>query len=151
MIHEIKERMADVANLCRRYDVEELHLFGSATSAVNIAEVGDLDFLVRFKDAPPPGTLRTTSASPKALLRCSTVGSTSLNMTPSATPTFEPRWRNRRNPSMASREVQKLLFDMKQAGELIETFVAGRSFEEYHGDAMLKSAVERQFGSSVTL
>ncbi len=47
---------------------------------------------------------------------------------------------------MASREVQKLLFDMKQAGELIETFVAGRSFEEYHGDAMLKSAVERQFG-----
>jgi predicted nucleotidyltransferase len=53
MIHEIKERMADVANLCRRYDVEELHLFGSATSAANIAEVGDLDFLVRFKDAPP--------------------------------------------------------------------------------------------------
>jgi uncharacterized protein with HEPN domain len=31
---------------------------------------------------------------------------------------------------MASREVQKLLFDMKQAGELIGTFVAGRSFEE---------------------
>jgi uncharacterized protein with HEPN domain len=49
---------------------------------------------------------------------------------------------------MASREVQKLLFDMKQAGELIETFVLGRSFEEYHGDAMLKSAVERQFGIS---
>jgi uncharacterized protein with HEPN domain len=47
---------------------------------------------------------------------------------------------------MASREVQKLLFDMKQAGELIETFVLGRSFEEYHGDAMLKSAVERRFG-----
>jgi uncharacterized protein with HEPN domain len=47
---------------------------------------------------------------------------------------------------MASREVQKLLFDMKQAGELIRTFVAGRSFEEYHGDAMLKSAIERQLG-----
>ena len=47
---------------------------------------------------------------------------------------------------MASREVQKLLFDMKQAGELIGTFVAGRSFEEYRGDAMLKSAVERRFG-----
>jgi uncharacterized protein len=53
MIHEIKEWMTDVANLCRRYDVEELHLFGSATSAVSIAEVGDLDFLARFKDAPP--------------------------------------------------------------------------------------------------
>ncbi len=53
MIPEIEERMTDVANLCRRYDVEELHLFGSATSAANIDEVGDLDFLVRFKDAPP--------------------------------------------------------------------------------------------------
>ena len=42
MIPEIKERMTDVAKLCRRYDVEELHLFGSATSAANIAEVGDL-------------------------------------------------------------------------------------------------------------
>lgn len=47
---------------------------------------------------------------------------------------------------MASREVQKLLFDMKQAGNLIETFVVGRTFEEYRVDAMLKSAVERQFG-----
>jgi uncharacterized protein with HEPN domain len=47
---------------------------------------------------------------------------------------------------MASREVQKLLFDMKQAGDLIETFVAGRSFEEYRGDKLLQSAVERQFG-----
>ncbi len=47
---------------------------------------------------------------------------------------------------MASREVQKLLFDRKQAGELIGTFVAGRSFEKYHGDAMLTSAIERQFG-----
>ena len=47
---------------------------------------------------------------------------------------------------MASREVQKLLFDMKQAGELIEAFIVGRSFEEYRSDAMFKSAVERQYG-----
>jgi len=33
--------------------VEELHLFGSATAATSISEVGDLDFLVRFKSAPP--------------------------------------------------------------------------------------------------
>ncbi|OHD74226.1 MAG: hypothetical protein A2177_11855 [Spirochaetes bacterium RBG_13_68_11] len=53
MVHELEERMADVATLCRRYEVAELHLFGSATSAASIAEVGDLDFLVRFNDAPP--------------------------------------------------------------------------------------------------
>jgi uncharacterized protein with HEPN domain len=47
---------------------------------------------------------------------------------------------------MASREVQKLFYDMKQAGNLIKTFVVGRTFEEYRVDAMLKSAVERQLG-----
>ena len=53
MVHELEERMADITTLCRRYEVAELHLFGSATSAASIAEIGDLDFLVRFKDAPP--------------------------------------------------------------------------------------------------
>ncbi|OHD74227.1 MAG: hypothetical protein A2177_11860 [Spirochaetes bacterium RBG_13_68_11] len=47
---------------------------------------------------------------------------------------------------MASREIRKLRFDRKQAAELIEAFVAGRSFEEYRGNKMLQSAVERQLG-----
>ena len=46
---------------------------------------------------------------------------------------------------MASRDVKKLFFDVHQAGELIATFVRGRSYEDYQSDRMLQSAVERQF------
>jgi predicted nucleotidyltransferase len=53
MVAELKERIADVAQLCRSFHVQELHLFGSSTSASNVSEVGDLDFLVRFDDMPP--------------------------------------------------------------------------------------------------
>jgi uncharacterized protein with HEPN domain len=42
-------------------------------------------------------------------------------------------------------EARKYLFDMQQAVELIVRFTDGRSLEEYGADAMLRSAVERQF------
>ena len=43
-------------------------------------------------------------------------------------------------------EAKKLLFDALNACHAIERFVAGRSFDEYENDMMLRSAVERQFG-----
>jgi uncharacterized protein with HEPN domain len=42
-------------------------------------------------------------------------------------------------------EVRKYLFDMQGAVELIVQFTEGRSLEEYGVDAMMRSAVERQF------
>ena len=42
-------------------------------------------------------------------------------------------------------EARKYLFDMLQAAELIARFTAGRTFEDYAADPMLRSAVERQF------
>jgi len=46
---------------------------------------------------------------------------------------------------MAQRRVKKLLFDARSAGETIAAFTSGKSFEDYLKDAMLRSAVERQF------
>ena len=40
---------------------------------------------------------------------------------------------------------QTLLEDVRRAADLIESFVKGRSFQEYSTDAMLHAAVERQF------
>ena len=37
------------------------------------------------------------------------------------------------------------LWDALRAAELVKTFSAGRGFTEYQADAMLRSAVERQF------
>jgi len=42
-------------------------------------------------------------------------------------------------------EAKKRLFDARKACGLIAGFIAGRGFEEYTSDAMLSSAVERQF------
>lgn len=42
-------------------------------------------------------------------------------------------------------EGRKLLYDAKQAADLIARFTAGKSFEDYVSDPMLSSAVERQF------
>ncbi|GIV80731.1 MAG: DUF86 domain-containing protein [Anaerolineae bacterium] len=42
-------------------------------------------------------------------------------------------------------EAKKYLYDIQQAGELVAEFTAGRQFEDYQADPMLRSAVERQF------
>jgi uncharacterized protein with HEPN domain len=42
-------------------------------------------------------------------------------------------------------EAKKCLEDVRQAAELILQFTAGKSFEAYASDALLRSGVERQF------
>jgi uncharacterized protein with HEPN domain len=42
-------------------------------------------------------------------------------------------------------EARKYLFDIAEACSLIADFTMGKSFDDYIADAMLRSAVERQF------
>jgi uncharacterized protein with HEPN domain len=46
---------------------------------------------------------------------------------------------------MKQRDIQKYLFDINQACELLLQFTAGKTFSDYSTDPMLRSAVERQF------
>ena len=42
-------------------------------------------------------------------------------------------------------EGKKYLYDIRKAGELLAEFAAGKTFADYAADALLRSAVERQF------
>ena len=53
MVRELVDQKKAIAALCRDLGVERLFLFGSATRGTTLADVGDLDFLVRFKPMPP--------------------------------------------------------------------------------------------------
>lgn len=54
MISLVENKMADVAELCERYGVERLDLFGSAVGDGLDSEESDLDFVVSFKRREPP-------------------------------------------------------------------------------------------------
>ena len=42
-------------------------------------------------------------------------------------------------------EARKYLYDIQRAACLLREFTGGKTFADYEGDAMLRSAVERQF------
>ena len=43
-------------------------------------------------------------------------------------------------------EARKYLYDIRQAVALLREFTAGKAFADYELDAMLRAAVEREFG-----
>jgi uncharacterized protein with HEPN domain len=47
---------------------------------------------------------------------------------------------------MTSSRVPTLIWDARRAAHLVMAFVAGKNFDQYMADDMLRSAVERQFG-----
>jgi predicted nucleotidyltransferase len=50
MIREIEEQRAAIEDLCRRFRVHRLELFGSAAVGVFNPQSSDLDFLVEFDE-----------------------------------------------------------------------------------------------------
>ena len=42
-------------------------------------------------------------------------------------------------------EAKKYLYDIKEAADMAAAFAADKSFQDYEADAMMRSAIERQF------
>jgi len=51
----IQSRRRELTEVCQRFGVRRLELFGSAARGRPIDEVGDLDFLVEFQAIDPDG------------------------------------------------------------------------------------------------
>lgn len=50
----IEAKQEELKNLCRRYRVRRLELFGSAAAGGYEPAISDLDFLVEFEELDPP-------------------------------------------------------------------------------------------------
>lgn len=55
MIALVEQKKREVSDLCRRYRVDWLDLFGSAATGRFSPQCSDLEFLVRFADRQPTG------------------------------------------------------------------------------------------------
>jgi uncharacterized protein len=55
MIPQVTQKQRELADLCRRFEVERLDLFGSAADGNFQSNKSDLDFLVRFANPEPTG------------------------------------------------------------------------------------------------
>lgn len=53
MIREIEEKRPELAELCRRFHVKRLEVFGSAATGEFRAESSDLDLIVEFEALRP--------------------------------------------------------------------------------------------------
>lgn len=52
----IEQKHEELANLCRRYGVERLYLFGSAATGKFLPTSSDFDFIVEMANRQPTGT-----------------------------------------------------------------------------------------------
>src|SRR5688572_26004428 len=57
MLPLIEEHLEEIAQLCEKYGVRKLELFGSACRGEFDSETSDLDFVAEFDDRQSPGYL----------------------------------------------------------------------------------------------
>ena len=74
MIGIVEDRRPEVADLCERYGVKRLDLFGSAAGDGFDPEASDLDFVVSFERRDPRNFSTDTSASKKTWRHSSGAG-----------------------------------------------------------------------------
>src|SRR6266581_4699654 len=93
----------------------------------------------------PGSTPTPTSSFATHWGSCSTSRSILSLQPTSVTPISGSAW-SRRRPCFMRLEARKYLFDIQQAADSIAAFCAGKNFEQYRADEILRAAVERKFG-----
>ena len=142
----IDANLAALAELCRRFGVRRLDLFGSAAAGRFDPTRSDLDFLVEFE---PTARGKSYFAFREALERLfqrkiDLLAEAALD-NPYLRRRIEAERRRLFPIAMISNQAATLLWDAQRAAERISRFTNGRSYDDYLGDDMLRAAVERQF------
>jgi hypothetical protein len=145
MIAEISSPREELRELCRRFHVRRLDLFGSATSADFDAEHSDLDFLVEFDPQAPEALSFKTFFGLKESLEALFGRSVDLSRRARfAIPISKKASSALASPSLR-RDRRSLLWDASNAATVIAGMTASKSFADFDNDLVLHCAVERQF------
>lgn len=142
----VDARLAELRALCRRYHVRRLDLFGSAATGRFDPARSDLDFLVEFESpALPKAHFGLLRALESLFNRKVDLLTESGLQNPYLRRRIETERRTLFPDAMISNPAAALLWDARRAAERIIRFTAGRSYDDYLDDDMLRAAVERQF------
>lgn len=132
--------------LCRRFGVHRLDLFGSAAAGRFDPARSDLDFLVAFAPSERPKRyLRLLAELEKLFGRKVDLIDEAALENPYLRRQIEAERRTLFPIVMVSTQAATFLWDARRTAERITRFTAGRSFDDYLDDDMLRAAVERQF------
>lgn len=139
-------KLPELQKLCRQFGVRRLDLFGSAATGRFDPARSDLDFLVEFV-SPGPGKryLQFLDELEKLFGRKVDLIDETALQNPYLRRQIEIERRTLFPALMLSNQAATLLWDARRAAERIARFTAGRSFDDYLNDDMLRAAVERQF------
>jgi uncharacterized protein with HEPN domain/predicted nucleotidyltransferase len=141
----IEQHRKELTELCRRFRVQRLDLFGSAAIGTFKPDSSDLDFIVRFDLPGEYGyamrylnfaeSLESLFNRPVDLLTEPMIGD----------PDFRDEVEQHRQNLFMEKEANRRLRHALEACNVIGEFIKERTFEDYRTNVMLRSAVERQF------
>ncbi len=135
-----------IVELCRRFGVRRLDLFGSAAAGRFDPARSDLDFLVEFEPKVPGKSYFALHQALECLFNRKVDLLTEAALeNPYLRRRIETERRGLFPIAMMSKQAAAFLWDARRAAERIARFTAGRLYDDYLNDDMLRAAVERQF------
>ena len=140
----LEGKMEQLVELCRRYHVKRLEIFGSAATDAFRLKSSDLDFLVDFGNEPLgpwAGLFVDFADSLEALFGRPVDLIMPLSI---RNPYFRKAVEASRRLIYEARS-EELLFDLIAACGDVVKFTAGKAFEDYLASEMLRAAVQRKF------
>lgn len=160
----VLERLDEIRELCDRYGVQRLDLFGSAVTDRFDPATSDLDFVVDFVDRSPGSFDRYLDVAEgleailhrgvdlvtdRSITSPAFRGNIDRNRTPvyDADPTSPVDTTGRFSPRegwSVNERVEQRLRDAREAAGTITEFLVGQTFDDYVGSRLLRSGVERQ-------
>jgi uncharacterized protein len=142
----VERNLPAIVELCRRFGVRRLGLFGSAATGRFDLGCSDLDFLVEFEpEAQGKSYFTLLEEFEKLLGRKVDLLTEDGLENPFLRRRIETERRTLFPTAMISNQAATYLWDARRAAERITRFAAGRTYDDYLDDDMFRAAVERQF------